>query len=68
MDPKILEVPKTDLLCKYFEGAKGINVFNHSRQGGLQLEGMKTKDCWFRVFQCMIGSVETSAFNAMLYF
>jgi hypothetical protein len=68
MDPKILEVPKTDLLRRYFEGAKGIDVFNHCRQGGLRLEALKTKDCWFRVFQCMIGTVETSAFNAMRHF
>jgi hypothetical protein len=68
MEAKILEVPKTALLQEYFQGAKGIDVFNHGRQGGLRIEALRTKDCWFRVFQCMVGTIETSAFNAMRYF
>ena len=42
MEKKILEVPITSLLDRYFEGAKGIDVFNHNRQGGLHLEGLRT--------------------------
>jgi hypothetical protein len=68
MEAKQLEIPITGLLQDYFTGANSIDVFNHHSQGGLRLEETSTKDCWFRVFQCMLGTVETSSFNAFRYF
>jgi hypothetical protein len=26
------------------------------------------QDCWFRIFECMVGTVKTSVFNAFCYF
>jgi len=68
MEPKTLEIPQTHLVKDYFDGAQGIDVFNHHRQGGLRLEALNTSDCWFRVFECMVGTLETSSFNAYRYF
>ena len=68
MDERILEVPQTHLIEEYFSGAQGIDVFNHQGQGGLRLEGLHTRDCWFRVFESMLGTVEVNSFNAYRYF
>ena len=68
MEDRILEVPQTHLIHEYFSGAAGIDVFNHQRQGGLHLEGLHTKDCWFRVFESMLGTIEVNSFNAYRYF
>ncbi len=68
MDIRALEIPKTHLLLEYFDRAKGIDVFNHAHQGGLHLEGLATKNCWFRVFKCMVGTIKTSLFNTYKHF
>jgi hypothetical protein len=68
MEDRVMEVPQTSLVRDYFNGAQGIDVFNHQRQGGLHLEGLNTRDCWFRVFEAMLGTIETSSFNAYRYF
>lgn len=48
---------------QYFDGANAIDIHNHLRQGGLELEWhWQTQTCWHRNFATIIGICETDAF------
>ena len=53
----------------YFDNANAIDVHNHLRQGGLELERhWKTQTWWHRNFATIFGMCESDAYLAFLYF
>ena len=53
----------------YFDNANAIDVHNHLRQGGLELERhWKTHTWWHRNFATIFGMCETDAYLAFWYF
>lgn len=57
-------VPRTSAIKEYFQAACIIDVHNHLRQGGLEMEdAVATNDWWFRVFCTISGMCEVDAFK-----
>ena len=61
-ETKEVRVPQPRLVGEYFEGAKGVDCHNHSRQGDLAIEqGWRTHTWWKRIMATMLGIVVTDA-------
>ena len=57
------EVKRPAVVEQYFDGANAIDIHNHLRQGGLELERhWQTQTWWHRNFATIIGICETDAF------
>ncbi|CAG9822188.1 unnamed protein product [Phaedon cochleariae] len=65
----IKEVPRTQLVQEYFDGAPAIDIHNHIRQSGLALEDVWNTQRWeHRMFSSIFGIIETNAFLSYKYF
>lgn len=63
------EVKRPAVVEAYFDNANAIDVHNHLRQGGLELERhWKTHTWWHRNFATIFGMCETDAYLAFRYF
>ena len=64
------KVKRPAVVEQYFDGANAIDIHNHLRQGGLELERhWQTQTWWHRNFATIIGICETvlsSHFNAFI--
>jgi len=62
-DVRTFQVPRTDLVAKYFDNFHKVDVHNHMRQGGLKLEKFfQTHVWWKRVFSSILGIVTVDSF------
>eukprot|EP00731_Ephydatia_muelleri_P009180 Em0004g1518a len=63
------EVKRPAVVEAYFDNANAIDVHNHLRQGGLELERhWKTQTWWHRNFATIFGMCESDAYLAFRYF
>ena len=64
-----IEVPHPSIVEHYFNTANAIDIHNHLRQGGLELERRwRTLTWWHRAFATFIAICETDAYLAFLHF
>ena len=64
-----IEVPRPSIVEHYFNTANAIDVHNHLRQGGLELERRwRTQTWWHWAFATVITICEADAYLAFLYF
>jgi hypothetical protein len=58
------EVDRCHIVQEYFGGAQKIDVHNHLRQSGLNLESIRTQSWYTRFFCTWLGMIEVDAFLA----
>jgi hypothetical protein len=64
----IREVPRPDVISKYFAASPRVDNHNQSRQDDLGLEELwQTQDCWFRLHCTVQGMCATDCWKAARY-
>lgn len=59
------KVQRPQIVVEYYNSANAIDVHNHLRQGGLNLEeAWRTETWWMRLYATFVGMIETNAYLA----